>query len=146
MKTIDFQTTSVAEFARMLCGVPEQKEAPKEPKLVPTIAYVFGPYRAKCEWEVKRNIENAEAVALQLWRMGHAVICPHKNTAHFGGALGLPDEVWLRGDLALIARCDFLVGVSGWEQSAGSRDEVEFAKSKGIPVYESLASYVASQK
>lgn len=141
MKPIDYQTTSVVDFARAVLGVPDTEPRPGQ-----KVAYVFGPYRAKCEWDVKRNIENAEAIALQLWRMGHAVICPHKNTAHFGGALGLPDEVWLRGDLALIARCDFLVGVSGWEQSAGSRDEVEFAKSKGIPVYESLAAYVASQK
>lgn len=55
------------------------------------VVYVAGPYRGPSEWAVKCNIEAAERVAIALWQQGYAVICPHKNTAFFGGAA--PDEV-----------------------------------------------------
>ena len=98
------------------------------------LAYVAGPYRAPTEWQVKQNIEAAERVAAMLWQMGFAVICPHKNTAFFGGLC--PDEVWLRGDLVMLRRCDLVVLVPGWEASTGAQAEAEEAKRNGIPVYE----------
>jgi len=96
------------------------------------IAYVAGPYRSKTEYGVKQNIDRAEVVALELWRMGFAVICPHKNTAFFGGAAD--DSVWLAGDLEMVRRCDLVVTVDGFERSTGAMGEVELAKSLGIPV------------
>jgi hypothetical protein len=62
-------------------------------------------------------------------------MCPHKNTAHFGGACGLGDETWLKGDLAMIKRCDALF-VAG-DISEGVRQEIKFAKNSNIPVFES---------
>ena len=104
------------------------------------VAYVAGPYRGKTVWETRLNIRMAEAVALELWRMGYACICPHKNTALLDGAC--PDETWLKGDLVLLARCDFVVLAPGWENSQGTLDEISFAKDHGIPVYESLEDFV----
>jgi hypothetical protein len=98
------------------------------------VVYVAGPYRAASEWEVVQNIRKAEAVALELWRMGVAVICPHKNTALFGGAAD--DSVWLDGDLELLRRSDAVVCVHGWAHSRGSRNEVSLAHSLNIPVFE----------
>jgi len=98
-----------------------------------SLAYVAGPYRATTEWGLIENIRNAEEVAAALWRMGFAVICPHKNTAHFGGLAD--DEVWLKGDLVMMERCDFIVVCKGWERSSGTKAEIERAKEKGIPVY-----------
>ena len=98
------------------------------------LAYVAGPYRAPTEWEVKRNIEAAERIAVALWQQGYAVICPHKNTAFFGGAAS--DEVWLTGDLEIMRRCDLVVLVPGWRSSSGTRAEVAEAQCLGIPVYE----------
>jgi hypothetical protein len=98
------------------------------------LAYVAGPYRAPDEWGVLTNIRNAESVALELWKLGFAVICPHKNTALFGGAA--PDDVWLKGDLEMIRRCDLLVLIPGWEASSGSREEKRKAEEWGIPVRE----------
>ncbi len=101
------------------------------------VVYVIGPYRSKKGvYGIKKNIDKAEELALELWKMGYAVICPHKNTAFFDGAA--PDEVWLKGDIEILSRCDFAVTVEGWEESSGSRGEVEFCKKKGIPVYHSL--------
>lgn len=101
------------------------------------VVFVSGPYRAPTEWQVLQNIRRAEEVALAAWHAGAAVICPHKNTAHFGGAA--EDRIWLDGDLTILRRCDAVVCVEGWERSVGARAEVNCARSLGIPVFESIA-------
>ncbi len=98
------------------------------------LAYVAGPYRAATESAVVANIRAAEGIAITLWQAGYAVICPHKNTALFGGLA--PDEVWLKGDLVMLARCDMVVLVPGWRRSSGTQAEVAHARARGIPVYE----------
>ncbi len=60
--------------------------------------------------------------------MGLSVICPHKNTALFDGEL--PPEVWLRGDMTMLARCDAIVRIPG--KSEGADAEMNFAKLRGI--------------
>ncbi len=104
------------------------------------VAYTIGPYRSKIvEYGVKKNIDNAEEITLCLWKLGYAVICPHKNTAFFGGTL--PDDVWLRGYLEILKTCDLAVTVKGWERSPGSRDEVEFCRKHKIKVYHSRGPF-----
>jgi hypothetical protein len=98
------------------------------------LAYAAGPYRASTEWGVLSNIRNAEAVAIELWRMGYAVICPHKNTALFGGVAD--DELWLKGDLVMMERCDCVVLCPGWQRSSGTLAEKARAEERGIPVFE----------
>ena len=100
------------------------------------LIFVIGPYRATTEWGVHENIAKAEAVALQLWRLGFSVICPHKNTAWFGGAC--PDEVWLEGDKEQLRRCDAAFCVEGSENSRGAQGEIALAKSRGIPLFHSF--------
>src|SRR6266481_6218216 len=101
------------------------------------VVYIVGPYRASCEYEVLQNIRLAEELAVSVWRAGAACICPHKNTAFFGGAA--EDAVWLKGDLEILRRCDAALCVKGWEKSIGATGEVELAKSENIPIFESLA-------
>ncbi|GAF97684.1 unnamed protein product [marine sediment metagenome] len=97
------------------------------------VVYVAGAYRAETEWGVVQNIRHAEAVALDIWKLGAMAICPHKNTAHFGGTL--PDEVWLQGDLELVRRSDAVCCVAGWDESRGARGEVALARQLSIPVF-----------
>lgn len=103
------------------------------------IGYTAGPYRAPTIWGVVQNIRAAEAVAVELWRLGFGVICPHKNTALLDGANGgdaFGDaDVWLKGDLEMLRRCDFVVMLPGWERSHGAMAERDFAVKRGIPVY-----------
>lgn len=98
------------------------------------VYYVAGPYRADSERGVVENIRNAEAVAIQIWKTGHAALCPHKNTALFGGIC--PDEIWLSGGLELLRRCDGMVLVPGWEGSEGTKAEMQLAFDLGLPVME----------
>jgi hypothetical protein len=99
------------------------------------IIYLAGPYRAETEYLVSKNIAAAREIAVELWGSGFVVICPHLNTAMFGGALGLPDDVWLVGDLVIVRRCDLLVVLPGWRFSNGTKKEIEVAREIGIPVY-----------
>lgn len=97
------------------------------------VVFVAGPYRAEAEWQVLANIRKAEAVAIRLWQLGVSVHCPHKNTAHFGGAA--PDSVWLEGALEMVRRSDAVCCTDDWEDSAGARGEVQLARAIGIPVF-----------
>jgi hypothetical protein len=80
------------------------------------------------------NIRNAETEALWVWYNGGVAICPHKNTAGFGGAQDMPDEVWLRGDLELIRRCDALYAIGDYKKSEGSLAEIDLAHRLGLPI------------
>ena len=99
------------------------------------VIYIAGRYRdERGEFYVRCNIREAERAALFVWRYGGAALCPHKNTAGLGGALGLPDSVWLEGDLEILRRCDALWAIPGWESSTGATHEVAEAQRLGIPV------------
>ena len=100
------------------------------------LVYVVGPYRGSGLWQISENIRRAEALALQVWQLGAACICPHKNTAYFNGAA--PDHVWIDGDLEMVRRSDAIICVPGWEQSVGSKGEVALAGQLGLPVFHSI--------
>jgi len=109
------------------------------------VAYISGPYSAATEWGVLQNIRRAEAVALEYWRRGYAVICPHKNSAFFGGAA--PPDVWLKGDLEILRRLrpgqDVVVMVPGWESSEGALEERAEAYRLGLDIVEYRADVEA---
>jgi hypothetical protein len=98
------------------------------------IVYIAGPYRGISEHAVRMNIRRAEEEALFVWSEGGAAMCPHKNTAGFGGAYGIPDETWLAGDLELLARCDAIYPIQEWMYSSGAKVEVQFAREHGIKI------------
>lgn len=100
------------------------------------VMFVAGPYRSTDEWAVFQNIRRAEALSLELWNLGLAVICPHKNTEHFGGAA--PDRLWLDGALEMVRRSDAVVCTPDWECSTGARGEIAYARQHGIPVFHSV--------
>lgn len=115
------------------------------------VAYVAGPYRAASESGVVANIRRAEEIAIRLWQMGVATICPHKNTALFGGLA--EDKVWLEGDLMFLRRLrpghDIICMVPGWEKSEGSCLEHVEAQKLGLYICytdEDVAEWIATQE
>lgn len=100
------------------------------------VVYVAGPFRAKDAWEIEQNIRRAETLALEVWRAGHAAICPHTGGRYYQGAA--PDDMWLKGDFAILERCDAVLLVEGWQNSSGTLQEVEHAEGCGIPLFKSL--------
>lgn len=111
------------------------------------VAYIAAPYRAPTLWGIVQNIRRAEAVALQYWKRGYAVICPHKNTAFFDGAVAADantrfadSSVWLAGGLEILRRLrpgyDVLVLCPRWEASRGTCSEKALAENLGILIEE----------
>ncbi len=106
------------------------------------LVYVAGPFRAlpdpANQWQQWQNITAAAALALEVWRLGAVAVCPHLNTAPFQGAL--PDDVWLAGDLAIVAKCDAVLMTPDWERSAGAKAEHAFARGLHLPIFYDLAA------
>jgi hypothetical protein len=100
------------------------------------LVYVAGPFRGKDNWQQEQNIRRAEELALEVWRLGAAAVCPHANTRFYQGAL--PDDTWLDGDLAILDRCDALIMTPNWSRSEGARGEYAFAVQRGIPAFTNL--------
>jgi hypothetical protein len=79
------------------------------------LIYVSGRYTAPTVAERMENIQKARKVAGALWQLGHAVICPHLNTANFEEDFpAIAYDQYIAGDLQMIARCDAMVMVEGW--------------------------------
>ena len=100
------------------------------------IVYLAGPIRPKGDQTLESNINNAKNIALELWKKDYTVISPHANSDL---PIALADKEveawrWLNGDLDIIARCDAVVVLPGWEESAGTKSEIKFAKERNIPV------------
>ena len=64
------------------------------------------------------------------------MICPHKNTAHFGGLCN--KDVYLEGDLEILSRCDAICLLKGWENSQGARQEYDLARELGLEIIEEV--------
>lgn len=97
------------------------------------VVYLIGPFRAETGWQIEQNIRRAEEVALEIWKMGAAVLCPHTNMRFFNGEAS--DGLWLAGDLELLSRADGAVLLPGWERSQGSLPELEAAATRGMRVF-----------
>ncbi len=102
------------------------------------VVYVAGPFRGPNSWEMEQNIRRAETLALEVWRLGAACICPHTNTRFFQGAA--PDKVWLDGDLEIVTRCDAVLMTPDWSRSLGATAEKDYAEARRIPVFTELES------
>lgn len=95
--------------------------------------YIAGPYS---RGSIALNVRSAIAVADELLDMGFAPYLPH--TSHLWELVSPKDyEVWMRLDLAWIARCHGLLRIPG--ESPGADREVAEARQLGMPVFESVA-------
>ncbi len=133
-RLLDFAIEEAIDQVVYLYTLREQQRGPNARPVI----YVAGPFRGASAWDIEENIRRAERLALDVWRLGAACVCPHTNTRFFQGAA--PDTVWLEGDLAILARCDAVLLTEDWERSAGARAERDFAVAHEIPVLDSLTA------
>lgn len=102
------------------------------------VIYIAGPFRAPTPWQVEQNVRRAEEAALEVWKLGAAVLCPHTNTRYFSGEAA--DSLWLDGTMELLRRCDAVMVLPGYDRSAGTKAEVVEAERLHMPVFGNLAA------
>lgn len=107
------------------------------------------------------NFQAFEDGARQLRNLGHQVVSPHDIDVEKGYVEVKYDKTWgsetpwsskhftyvettdlftieraLRGDFAAICTCDALSCLPGWQESEGTRKEIQVAHWIGLPLYE----------
>jgi len=87
------------------------------------IVYISGPYTAPTYEMIKANISDARYCAIRIMKLGHAVICPHTMTAFWDKYSKLTHEDFIKMDLQLVAVCDAVFMIPGWQESDGSVKE-----------------------
>lgn len=97
------------------------------------VVYVAGKFTAPTPDLIEENIRRAEQVGADVVRLGASPLIPHANTRNFVGTA--TPEFWYRATLALMLKCDAVLTVPGWEESAGATEEVRVAVAQGIPVF-----------
>lgn len=100
------------------------------------LIYPAGQYSAPTHEGISANIAVARKYAILLWEAGHVVISPHLNSAHFEVDCKCVYEDYLRADFKIIARCDALFMLPGWEQSKGACREKAYAESLKLAIYD----------
>ena len=100
------------------------------------VIYICGAYRNKDVYQVWNNIQLARVYAIEVWKMGHVALCPHTNSAFFEGAA--TSEQFLEGTKELLRRCDAVMVCPNFENSEGSKGEIELAGLLNIPVFYEL--------
>lgn len=104
------------------------------------LIYIAGKYLGECDWDTYNNIHEARLSAHKLWGEGWAVLCPHANTAFFGG-VGESNKdsgdwmKWIEGDLEMLRRCDAIYMLSNWVDSKGAKIELEEAQRLGLEIH-----------
>jgi hypothetical protein len=97
--------------------------------------YLCGPYSHEDLSVIEdRHMEHCGA-AWWLMNQGYTVFSPIAHSHAIGAISGRPTDntIWLKQDLAVLPFCRMLVllKLMGWERSAGTRAEIEYAKSLG---------------
>jgi len=97
------------------------------------LIYISGAYRNATENGLFENIMHAREVAVKLWQENWVVICPHLNTLFMGGVC--EEEVWLKGDLEILSRCDGIYLLKNWRESSGAVMEKALAEELGLEIW-----------
>lgn len=95
------------------------------------LIYIAAPYRAETIAEQQHNIAQAKIIAQYYWLQGHAVICPHLNTANFDGLVD--DTNFLKAYKKILLRCDEVVIHPDWKTSEGCIAEMNLCTLSDIP-------------
>lgn len=97
------------------------------------LVYIAGPFRGPAPSDVDRNIERAEAAARFAVTRGVFPVTPHSIGARLQD-VGSQESFWLPGTLELMRRCDEVWVVPKFEQSKGTRNEIDEARRLGLRV------------
>jgi len=110
------------------------KEDFQPPKM--WVVYIAGPFSAPTNWEIKKNVRDAEKLSLEVAKLGLSFICPHKNSEEFFGLI--TPEYWYDMTMELLRRSDMVLLFGSWSGSKGAVAEYTEAKKLGKPIFSSI--------
>lgn len=91
------------------------------------MVYIAGPYGDKGGYlAIDKHIAVAREAAAWCASQGLGYYCPHLNAAHFEVIVPqVPIDQWYEMDLMFIEMCDHMLVLPGWENSSGTKAEME---------------------
>lgn len=98
--------------------------------------YVAGAYSGYI-MDVASNIRKGRRMCIDLVLSGYNPYCPW-NDWEWAVVADIPIEAFQRVGIAHLLKSDCVLLVPGWEDSKGTRREIEIAQEMGIPVFESM--------
>jgi hypothetical protein len=103
------------------------------------LTYLASPYR-KYPHGLPLAARHVAKIAGRLMIQGIGVFSPIAHShmlAIYGGILPTANEIWVEFDKRFMLMCDALVvaKMDGWEQSDGIKEEIEFFKEVGKPIF-----------
>lgn len=84
----------------------------------------------------------ALGASAHLWESEVLHYCPHRNSPEVGTS-DVPYESWMAMDLEVLRRCNYIVMVGRWNESAGCRRELAMAMHLGLRVAYTVAAAIA---
>lgn len=95
--------------------------------------YLAGAYSADNILKVLTNIREGIKVASHWTKEGYAVFCPFLDYQYqFFNDLSIDD--YYQYSLAFLEVCDEMWVLPNWENSNGTKKEIDFAEKYGIPI------------
>lgn len=108
-----------------------------------TMVYVAAPFSAPDRAGVEANIRSAEALGIEVAKLGAFPVVPHANTSHPDYERVQPYAFWIAGTMALLRACDCVLMHPDWQRSSGARGEHADAVARSQPVFYALAELAA---
>jgi hypothetical protein len=103
------------------------------------IIYIAGAYIGDSKTEtIEYNIREAEKYAIALADREIGFFCPHKHTEHFhsGKKSSASEQFYYNLDFYFLTKiADAVLVVPDWENSLGTKKEVEWAKQNGLKIF-----------
>lgn len=106
------------------------------------MGYLSGPMSGETALIRNQHRFRALEVSHQLWELGILHYCPHANSPQVG-ATDVDYETWMRMDLEVLRRCDWVIMTGEWASSEGCRREFNLANSLKIPIVNTVHEAVA---
>lgn len=101
------------------------------------VIYISGPYTGKTPEETIANVVEAEAMGVEVMKLGCVPLVPHTMTREWD-RFGFSWEQFIEVDLELLSRCDAILMLPRWRDSKGAVIEHDSAKAEAIPIFYDL--------
>lgn len=100
--------------------------------------YVAGAYSAGNVIDVLRNIGRGEKMCAELFRRGYAPFCPWHDKSYVIDNFDKPLDInmFYEYSISWLEVSDMMLVINeNSETSVGTKNEIEFAKNRNIPIY-----------